>query len=123
MCPFADVRSVAVFYYRYKRARHPQLFLADPLPASLETEPLLASATPITIEPKQPPKPTSLLSYFGMFAGALIGLVVAYVLSGRDSHRSGSKEEWNTTAQIVGYISAFLYLASRVPQISKVASL
>lgn len=53
------------------------------------------------------------MSYAGGFVLVLVVGVIAWFAS-KHAGRGGRKEEvWDTSAQVVGWISAFLYSASR----------
>ncbi|KAK4049795.1 putative vacuolar membrane transporter for cationic amino acids [Microbotryomycetes sp. JL201] len=127
-----------VFYYRRKRALYPHLYssLASDDPAS--TAPVLANghiAPPATehdpllsaysahgpSEHEFDPKVRrwrNVLSYVGglLFVVA-IGLAAWWMST--DVPLGRKREVWDTKAQVVGWISAFLYLGSRLPQIYK----
>ncbi|GAA5993284.1 hypothetical protein JCM11641_001118 [Rhodosporidiobolus odoratus] len=120
-----------VFYYRRKRRVHPELYAA-PLPPSdgleVPTTPL-SEQTPLLSSfsahaPTSPPlspslqKAKDLLSYTGGFVLVLLVGVVAWFVS-KSQEGTGRKEEvWDTSAQVVGWVSAFLYLGSRLPQLA-----
>lgn len=115
-----------VFYYRRKRRLYPDLFASRP---AVETDPLLADgAQNGGSESKQSTVATRnkhLVQFFAaVFLVILVG-VVAYFVSWHATSDSGSdghkrvRETWDTKAQVVGWISAFLYLSSRLPQIIK----
>ncbi|GAA5871960.1 hypothetical protein JCM8547_006201 [Rhodosporidiobolus lusitaniae] len=126
---FCDVVLIfQVFYYRSKRSLHPELYTPAPtsdglapLPASEET-PLLSSFS--AHAPSAPPlspalqRAKDILSYTGGFVLVLLVGVIAWFVS-KDAGKDGRKEEvWDTSAQVVGWISAFLYLGSRLPQLA-----
>ncbi|BGP55974.1 Putative vacuolar membrane transporter for cationic amino acids [Rhodotorula sphaerocarpa] len=140
---FCDVVLLfQVFYYRRKRRNHPELY-AQPVAAGAEEDDSLGSHPHPHVEP--PPvqsEQTPLLSAFSAsgpsdaplspalqrtkdfvsYAGGFI-LIIAIGLiafaAGKKSAKQGRVEEvWDTPAQIVGWISAFLYLGSRLPQLN-----
>lgn len=107
-------------------SRDAQLFASRP---AVETDPLLADgAQNGGSESKQSTVATRnkhLVQFFAaVFLVILVG-VVAYFVSWHATSDSGSdghkrvRETWDTKAQVVGWISAFLYLSSRLPQIIK----
>lgn len=65
------------------------------------------------------------IAYSLAFILILTTAIVAWHTTGKSLERQhhrlppSGKEEWSTSGQIVGWISAFTYLASRVPQIMK----
>ncbi|GAA6033807.1 hypothetical protein JCM8097_000351 [Rhodosporidiobolus ruineniae] len=125
-----------VFYYRRKRRVHPELY--EPAPAASdglssstagagagapsEQTPLLSSFS--AHAPNTPPlspalqRAKDILSYTGGFVLVLVVGVIAWFAS-KDAGKEGRKEEvWDTSAQVVGWVSAFLYLGSRLPQLA-----
>lgn len=110
----ADPTSNAVFYYRRKRTLHPSLFTPT---TARESDPLLSSFS--ASDPAHPLNTKmrhwrDLVSYVGgvcMVAG--VG-IVAWRLS-RDVPEGRKQEVWDTKAQIVGWMSAFLYRAFLPP--------
>lgn len=96
-----------VFYYRRKRLTSPELFLHESLPS--ETDPLLSSFS--AVGPNASKETThwrNVVSYVGGAAiVAAIGGVAWYLA--RNAPAGRVKEVWETKAQIVGWISAFLY--------------
>ncbi|SDA01464.1 BZ3500_MvSof-1268-A1-R1_Chr10-1g02692 [Microbotryum saponariae] len=117
-----------VFYYRRKRALYPELFSTEATSAGAipstahETDPLLSSFSahaPNEPEPDRKMKRIkNIVSYVGGFVVVLGVGIVAWRLS-RDVPQGRKPEVWDTKAQVVGWASAFLYLGSRLPQISK----
>ncbi|GAA5903251.1 hypothetical protein JCM6882_008118 [Rhodosporidiobolus microsporus] len=125
-----------VFYYRHKRRTHPELYEPVPPPSdglapngngapitpTSEQTPLLSSFS--AHAPSSPPltpalqRAKDILSYTGGFILVIVVGVIAWFASkGRGKH--GRVEEvWDTSAQIVGWMSAFLYLGSRLPQLA-----
>lgn len=110
-----------VFYYRRKRVLYPALFA----PAPSESDPLLSSfsATPSLSHGAPPRSKTQkhlldALSYLLALVGIFFIGALAWHLS-KDAPRGRKIEVWDTKAQVVGWISAFLYLGSRIPQIVK----
>lgn len=108
-----------VFYYRRKRALYPSLFL-DHTPS--ESDALLSSfsASGSSDHPlsKKTKKTRDILAYSGSVIAIVLVALIAWRLS--INVPKGRKEEvWETKAQVVGWISAFLYLGSRLPQIAK----
>ncbi|KAL8290319.1 hypothetical protein RQP46_002577 [Phenoliferia psychrophenolica] len=108
-----------VFYYRRKRAVHPELFLHESLPS--ETDPLLSSFSAVSpggAKDDAVRRWRNLVSYIGGVVAVIAIGATAWYLS-RDAPAGRVKEVWETKAQVVGWISAFLYLGSRLPQIAK----
>jgi len=103
-----------VYYYRYRRRTSPEVF-------AHETTPLLS-----TSEPK--PQVSSSLDWQSIIIYlAALSVIVLFGVFGwviNDPHRRHSTpkavpEQWDDKAQIVGWVSAILYLSSRFPQIIK----
>ncbi|GAA5879002.1 hypothetical protein JCM3774_004464 [Rhodotorula dairenensis] len=131
-----------VFYYRRKRRLHPELYQgsapaaavsegddlaapsAPPFVPAVQSEqtPLLSafSASGPSDEPLSPAlqRTKNVISYAGGFILIIVVGLIAYA-AGKKSAKNGRTEEvWDTSAQIVGWISAFLYLGSRLPQLN-----
>ncbi|KAM0790300.1 hypothetical protein ACM66B_005601 [Microbotryomycetes sp. NB124-2] len=125
-----------VFYYRRKRALYPHLYSSLPSddPASsaslsnghsvapTEHDPLLSAysahgPSEQDFDP-QVKKFRNVLSYVG---GLLFVVAIGFAAwwMSTDVPEGRRKEVWDTKAQVVGWISAFLYLGSRLPQIYK----
>lgn len=125
-----------VFYYRRKRRLHPELYQGHvgiataaedgvappsappfvPVPP-MEQTPLLSafSASGPSDEPLSPAlqRTKDVISYAGGFVLIIVVGLIAYA-AGKKSAKNGRTEEvWDTSAQIVGWISAFLYRAFR----------
>ncbi|GJN92915.1 hypothetical protein Rhopal_005957-T1 [Rhodotorula paludigena] len=129
-----------VFYYRRKRRLHPELYqpvaLSDglappelngstsaPAPAvASEQSPLLSSfsAHAPADAPLSPAlqRARNILSYAGGFVLIVIVGIVAWFVNAKAAQKGRVEEVWDTTAQVVGWISAFLYLGSRLPQLA-----
>ncbi|KDE05492.1 hypothetical protein MVLG_04180 [Microbotryum lychnidis-dioicae p1A1 Lamole] len=117
-----------VFYYRRKRALYPELFSTEATSAGTipstahETDPLLSSFSAHAPNEPEPDlkmrRIKDIVSYVGGFVVVLGVGIVAWRLS-RDVPQGRKPEVWDTKAQVVGWASAFLYLGSRLPQISK----
>ncbi|KAG0663876.1 hypothetical protein C6P46_002102 [Rhodotorula mucilaginosa] len=130
-----------VFYYRRKRCLHPELYQGHvpiataaedgvappaappfvPVPP-MEQTPLLSafSASGPSEEPLSPAlqRTKDVISYAGGFVLIVVVGLIAYA-AGKKSAKNGRTEEvWDTSAQVVGWISAFLYLGSRLPQLN-----
>lgn len=121
-----------MFYYRRKRRLHPELYqghvpiataaedgVAPPaappfVPVPLmEQTPLLSafSASGPSEEPLSPAlqRTKDVISYAGGFVLIVVVGLIAYA-AGKKSAKNGRTEEvWDTSAQVVGWISAFLY--------------
>jgi hypothetical protein len=104
-----------VFYYRRKRLLYPELFLSsssslDPT----ESDPLLSAL--------EGEKESSHWRTLALYAVGVFFLSVAafsvWVYTGKGASPS-APEKWDTTSQVLGWLSAFLYLGSRLPQIAK----
>jgi hypothetical protein len=125
-----------VFYYRRKRCLHPELYQGHvpiataaedgvappaappfvPVPP-MEQTPLLSafSASGPSEEPLSPAlqRTKDVISYAGGFVLIVVVGLIAYA-AGKKSAKNGRTEEvWDTSAQVVGWISAFLYRAFR----------
>lgn len=105
-----------VFYYRQKRASKPHLY--EPrspslAPVALESDPLLVSsneaAEALQLKRQQW---RDLLAYAACVTAVVAVAGAAWVISGRQGSVPREREEWNTGAQVVGWMSAFLYRAS-----------
>ncbi|POY75702.1 hypothetical protein BMF94_1325 [Rhodotorula taiwanensis] len=129
-----------VFYYRRKRRVHPELYapgsgavvssdgLAPVEPAfpcttsQSEQTPLLSafSAAGPSDEPLSPAlqRTKDVISYAGGFILILVVGLIAYAAGKKSAKQGRTEEVWDTSAQIVGWISAFLYLGSRLPQLN-----
>jgi len=136
-----------LFYYRYQRHHHPEKFV-KPGSAVSERTPLLengangqqagnGAVTATTDEEASRVQRfkvwvrhniVPVIAYSVAFVFILTTAIVAWHTTGKalrpeNQHHEHSpqsgKEEWSTSGQIVGWISAFTYLASRVPQIAK----
>ncbi len=114
-----------VFYYRYMRSAYPERYaipITDSLAAPTEADPLLSSFS--SHGPNQPAltKRQRLTRDALSYGGAVLFAVTVGIVAWRGSVgvNPGRKAEvWSTKAQVVGWISAALYLGSRLPQIKK----
>lgn len=138
---FCDVVLLfQVFYYRRKRRNHPELY-AQPVAAGAEEEDdsLGSHAHPHVEPPPVQSEQTPLLSAFSAsgpsdaplspalqrtkdfvsYAGGFILIIAVGLIAfaaGKKSVKQGRVEEvWDTPAQIVGWISAFLYRQCSTP--------
>lgn len=117
--------------YRRKRRQHPELYealatsdgLAAPEPngaASIASEqtPLLSSfSAHAPLEAALSPalqRTKDVLSYAGGFVLIVVVGVVAWFVNAKAARKGRVEEVWDTSAQVVGWISAFLYRASCV---------
>jgi len=115
--------------YRRKRRQHPELYeslatsdgLAPPeangAPSiASEQTPLLSSfSAHAPLEAALSPalqRTKDVLSYAGGFVLIVVVGVVAWFLNAKAARKGRVEEVWDTSAQIVGWISAFLYRAS-----------
>lgn len=107
-----------VFYYRRLRRLYPERFLHETIAveSSNETDALL---------PAKPPAASTgssyktALAYLALTAGVVLVLAGIWFISGTNGGGARTPEKWDTTSQILGWTSAFLYLGSRIPQIVK----
>ncbi|GAA5879023.1 hypothetical protein JCM16303_001271 [Sporobolomyces ruberrimus] len=121
------------YYYRRLRKTHPELYA--PLTPSVPS-------TPTHPHPTHENENTPLLSAFSAHSPSekalspalqrakdlleytlgfvlVVGVGIAAWFAGKGVGKEGRIEEvWDTKAQIVGWISAFLYLGSRLPQLA-----
>jgi hypothetical protein len=114
-----------VFYYRRKRRLHPELYEplatsdglngnggALPTPVSEQTPLLSAFSAHGPTEPAFSPavqRARDLLFYGAGIAIIVSAGVIAW-FAGKNKNKEGRIiEEWDTSAQIVGWVSAFLY--------------
>ncbi|GAA6050607.1 hypothetical protein JCM3770_001485 [Rhodotorula araucariae] len=123
-----------VFYYRRKRRLHPELYeravTSDGLaPAEPHFAPLAPEQTPLlssfsahapTEEALSPAlqRTKDILSYAGGFVLIVLVGIIAWFVNPHAGRRGRVEEVWDTSAQVVGWISAFLYLGSRLPQLA-----
>ncbi|GEM10322.1 cystinosin/ERS1p repeat protein [Rhodotorula toruloides] len=124
-----------VFYYRRKRRLHPELYeplaisdglngnggAALPTPASEQTPLLSAFSAHAPTEPAFSPavqRARDLLFYGAGIAIIVSAGVIAWFAGKNKSKEGRVIEEWDTSAQVVGWVSAFLYLGSRLPQLA-----
>ncbi|BGP41912.1 Putative vacuolar membrane transporter for cationic amino acids [Rhodotorula kratochvilovae] len=123
-----------VFYYRRKRRLHPELYerLAESdglapteahhAPLAPEQTPLLSSfsahaPTEAAMSPALQ-RTKDILSYAGGFVLIVVVGIVAWFANAHAGRRGRVEEVWDTSAQVVGWVSAFLYLGSRLPQLA-----
>ncbi|GAA5849779.1 hypothetical protein JCM5353_005540 [Sporobolomyces roseus] len=121
------------YYYHSLRLRHPELYggphpssqnsTSPPLPTPLsENTPLLSAFSAHSPSEKafSPAiqRAKDILEYtLGFVLVCVVGVVAWFV--GKGVGKEGRiVEVWDTSAQIVGWISAFLYLGSRLPQLA-----
>ncbi|KAI5479443.1 hypothetical protein MNV49_003587 [Pseudohyphozyma bogoriensis] len=120
---FCDTLLIGqVYYYRRKRALYPERF---PPTSATETDPLLSSfsatgpgASSEGVMSKKAKKVRDIVGYVGAITLVAFVAGMAWRLS-KDGPMGRKLEVWDTKAQILGWISAVLYLSSRVPQIFK----
>ncbi|GAA5934316.1 PQ-loop repeat-containing protein [Sporobolomyces koalae] len=131
------------YYYRHLRRTHPELY-EQPAASGSTSPTTTASRRPegTTYEPAGNSENTPLLSAFSAHAPSekalspalqrakdLLEYTIGFVLvvgvgiiawfAGKHVGKDGRTEEvWDTSAQVVGWISAFLYLGSRLPQLA-----
>lgn len=138
-----------LFYYRWQRRNHPELFTTSKhiSKATHDTErtPLLVdqeqqqslrdddnedaegdSTTMQSVLRWARTHKTSLIAYALATVFIVVVGIVSWFMSAPIKHSDSDRhplpkhdEAWSTSGQIVGWISAFLYLASRIPQIDK----
>ncbi|GAA5956179.1 hypothetical protein JCM3765_005482 [Sporobolomyces pararoseus] len=119
------------YYYRHLRRTHPELYeraissgSSTPAlnPHDSENTPLLSafsahSPSEKALSPALQ-RAKDLLEYTIGFV-LVVGVGIVAWFAGKGIGKSGRVEEvWDTGAQIVGWISAFLYLGSRLPQLA-----
>lgn len=108
-----------VYYYRRKRQLYPELYepIISPSDHHLpslpsESDPLLSAfsatdpAHPISAQVK---RHRDLLGFIGIGIGFILVTTAAWIFSGRTEDGGQSSEVWDFSAQVVGWISAFLY--------------
>ncbi|CAD6580384.1 MAG: hypothetical protein CYPHOPRED_001206 [Cyphobasidiales sp. Tagirdzhanova-0007] len=122
-----------LFYYRRKRTLRPDSFTKTGRSSSSERTPLLNENGHFAASSEQH---TNILQILGNWARMHVVALVAYSLavvfvlclgivgwfvSARLSSASQPRQDevWSTSGQVVGWISAGLYLGSRIPQIKK----
>ncbi|ORY59039.1 hypothetical protein BCR35DRAFT_201718 [Leucosporidium creatinivorum] len=120
-----------VFYYRRKRSLYPELYSpllssaalpTPPIHTATEHDPLLSSfSAHRPSDPEPSPKMKKYRDLAGYLGGAGVVVLVGALAwwAARDAPLGRKKEVWQTKAQVVGWVSAFLYLGSRLPQIQK----
>ncbi|BGP18298.1 Putative vacuolar membrane transporter for cationic amino acids [Rhodosporidiobolus nylandii] len=115
----------------FQRRLHPEVYAPSSAaePSSLEPTTPISEQTPLLSSfsahaPSQPAlspalqRAKDILSYAGGFILVLLVGVIAWFAS-KDAGKDGRREEvWDTSAQVVGWVSAFLYLGSRLPQLA-----
>ncbi|GAA5905311.1 hypothetical protein JCM5296_001438 [Sporobolomyces johnsonii] len=124
------------YYYHHQRELHPERYVPIPIidePPSLATSAPLATPlsenTPLLsafsahapTEQAFSPALQRAKDVFEYTAGFVLVAVVGVVawFASKDAGRNGRREEvWDTRAQVVGWLSAFLYLGSRLPQLA-----
>lgn len=107
------------------RSAHPDRYATpatDSLAAPTEADPLLSSFS--SHGPNQPAltKRQRVTRDALSYGGAVLFAVTVGIVAWRGSvgvNPGRRLEVWNTKAQVVGWISAALYLGSRLPQIKK----
>ncbi|GAA6063217.1 hypothetical protein JCM10212_002439 [Sporobolomyces blumeae] len=131
------------FYYHRQRVLHPERYAPIPI---LDDDAAAAVAPTIGSDGRPVPAPlsenTPLLSAFsahspsekalspalqrakdimeytiGFVLVAVVGIVAWFASNGVGKH-GRVVEVWDTSAQVVGWVSAFLYLGSRLPQLA-----
>ncbi|KAK9896500.1 hypothetical protein P389DRAFT_211237 [Cystobasidium minutum MCA 4210] len=123
-----------IYYYRMKRRRHPELFdkngTGSRIIEASERSPLLSSNryadeddedTSIVQKARACIKHNwiSILAYTLAAIFIITTGVVAWISTGKHKNVPRQDEGWSTPGQAVGWISAALYLGSRIPQIIK----
>ncbi|KZT11911.1 PQ-loop-domain-containing protein [Laetiporus sulphureus 93-53] len=116
-----------IYYYRWLKqwtSSQTPLLVADDTVASdpLEGAPLLARADDDAEERAKPPIVHEFVKYAGalffVFAvGGAAWAVDSYIHKGRSRSKPEELVEWRS--QVLGWISAVMYLGARVPQIAK----
>lgn len=108
-----------VFYYRRKRALYPELYSPLLAPSSLPTPPIATEHDPLlssfsahaphsaSLSPKMK-KYRDLASYLGG-AGVVVLVGAMAWWAAKDAPEGRRREIWETKAQVVGWVSAFLY--------------
>ncbi|KAH8923005.1 PQ-loop-domain-containing protein [Atractiella rhizophila] len=108
-----------VYYYRWLRRTYPERFSKI---SPLSETSLLLPPSSATTKPGGPHLLTPLMRQILEFAAAtafvLVVGVLAWWFSGSATDEL-AEEVWDLKAQIFGWLSAFLYLGSRIPQIAK----
>ncbi|GAA5906589.1 PQ-loop repeat-containing protein [Sporobolomyces salmoneus] len=119
------------YYYRHLRRTHPELYerlstsgTSTPTPRAQDAEntPLLSafsahSPSEKALSPSLQ-RAKDLLEYTIGFV-LVVGVGIVAWFAGKGLGKEGRiPEVWETKAQIVGWISAFLYLGSRLPQLA-----
>jgi len=121
-----------VYWYRYRRRLHPHLY--TPLSPIDESAPLLPDVEIESVKRRRLSETQrNVLGYgFGIIVILLVG-VMGWKISGQGGklkHGKGSpgqgrvggglpEEVWDSSAQVVGWLSALLYIGARFPQIRK----
>lgn len=123
------VWSCQVYYYRWKRSKYPELYapmaadVASAVPS--EHDPLLSAFSahrPSSPEPSDEIKKwRDTVSYLGGLVIVSAVGIVAWRLS-RDAPVGRRREVWDTKAQVVGWISAFLYRELSLIEVTRLSS-
>lgn len=122
-----------IYYYRHKRRTHPELFdkgTGSRIVEASERTALLSNR----YSEDDDDEDRSLVykaracirhNWISIMAYTLAAIfivttgVVSWISTGKHQNLPREDEAWNTPGQAVGWISAFLYLGSRIPQIIK----
>lgn len=121
-----------IYYYRLKRRNHPELYdkgTGSRIIEASERTPLISrqGLDDDVEEESLVQKARSCLrrNWISILAYTLAAIfiittgVVSWISTGKHKNLPREDEAWSTSGQAVGWISAFLYLSSRIPQIIK----
>lgn len=137
-----------IYYYRAKRRNHPELYgksafstigspIIRPHSTSSERTPLLSAISGdnarqedgeidneqnnLIIKARNCMRRNwiSILAYTLAAIFIISTGIIAWFSTGKHKNLPREDEAWSTSGQIVGWMSAFLYLGSRIPQIMK----
>lgn len=120
-----------IYYYRMKRRNHPELYdkgTGSRIIDASERTPLMGrNNNEDEGEQSLVVKARSCLrrNWIPILAYTLAAIfiittgVVAWITTGKHKNQPREDEAWSTSGQAVGWLSAALYLGSRIPQIMK----
>lgn len=119
-----------IYYYRIKRRKYPELYdkgTGSRIIEASERSPLLGNGNGTDEEASILVKARSCVrhNWISILAYTLAAIfitttgVVAWISTGKHENLPREDEAWSTSGQAVGWMSAFLYLGSRIPQIMK----
>ncbi|PVF94623.1 PQ-loop-domain-containing protein [Serendipita vermifera] len=130
---------IQIYYYRlYPKYRNREVLVTSPdqiqapvlptPPIASEQTPLLPQPAKTTLSDPDPSNSTFFVPNWlrrsaqylgGLSFVTLAGLTAWWIAGKQDGPGGGQDEVFDWTSQVLGWISAFLYIGSRIPQIAK----